>query len=114
MPPQLGNQQAEHEAGQTLEQNITMQPSSVQLQSVSVTAAAERGTVNEALDQQRTATGIVSAVTAEQITKSPDSDAAQAVQRAGGGRLVLALAGLDHQVTSGFARAIQGAHQELA
>lgn len=62
------------DVGQTLEQNITMQPSSVRLQSVSVTAAAERGTVNEALDQQRTATGIVSAVTAEQITKSPDSE----------------------------------------
>jgi TonB-dependent receptor len=72
------------DVGQTLEQNIAMQPSSVQLQSVSVTAAAERGTVNEALDQQRTATGIVSAVTAEQITKSPDSDAAQAVQRVSG------------------------------
>src|SRR5215204_1207808 len=71
-------------AGQTLEQNITMQPASVQLQAMSVTAAAERGSVNEALDQQRTATGIVSSVTAEQITRSPDSDAAQAVQRVSG------------------------------
>src|SRR5215211_2030635 len=71
-------------AGQTLEQNITMQPATVRLQAMSVTAAAERGTVNEALDQQRTATGIVSAVTAEQITRSPDSDAAQAVQRVSG------------------------------
>ena len=35
------------------------------------TAANERGTVNEALDQQRTATGIVSSVTAEQITREP-------------------------------------------
>jgi outer membrane receptor protein involved in Fe transport len=71
-------------AGQTLEQNITMQAATVQLQAMSVTAAAERGTVNEALDQQRTATGIVSSVTAEQITRSPDSDAAQAVQRVSG------------------------------
>ncbi|HUQ82836.1 MAG TPA: TonB-dependent receptor, partial [Gemmatimonadaceae bacterium] len=70
--------------GQTLEQNITMQTATVQLQAMSVTAAAERGTVNEALDQQRTATGIVSSVTAEQITRSPDSDAAQAVQRVSG------------------------------
>ena len=67
------------DAGQTLEQNITMQPATVQLQAMQVTAASERGTVNEALDQQRTATGIVSSVTAEQITRSPDSDAAQAV-----------------------------------
>lgn len=71
-------------AGQTLEQNITMQTSTVQLQVVQTTATAERGTVNEALDQQRTATGIVSSVTAEQITRSPDSDAAQAVQRVSG------------------------------
>ena len=40
--------------------------------------------MNEALDQQRTATGIVSSVTAEQISRSPDSDAAQAVQRVSG------------------------------
>ena len=71
-------------AGQTLEQNITMQPATVQLQTVQTTAAAERGTVNEALDQQRTATGIVSSVTSEQISRSPDSDAAQAVQRVSG------------------------------
>jgi len=71
-------------AGQTLEQNITMQAATVQLQVVQTTASAERGSVSEALDQQRTATGIVSAVTAEQITRSPDSDAAQAVQRVSG------------------------------
>ena len=71
-------------AGQTLEQNITIQAATVQLQAVQTTAAAERGSVNEALDQQRTATGIVSSVTAEQITRSPDSDAAQAVQRVSG------------------------------
>ena len=71
-------------AGQTLEQNITMQAATVQLQTVQTTAAAERGTVNEALDQQRTATGIVSSVTSEQISRSPDSDAAQAVQRVSG------------------------------
>jgi outer membrane receptor protein involved in Fe transport len=71
-------------AGQTLEQDITMQPATVQLQTMSVTASAERGTVNEALDQQRTATGIVNSVTSEQISRSPDSDAAQAVQRVSG------------------------------
>ena len=38
-----------------------------------VTATAERGTVNEALDQQRTAVGVVNAVTAEQISRSPDA-----------------------------------------
>lgn len=70
--------------GQTLAQDITLGTATVQLQAVAVTASAERGTVSEALDRQRNATGIVTAVTAEQISKSPDSDAAQAVQRVSG------------------------------
>jgi hypothetical protein len=71
-------------AGGAVEQNVSLVPASVQLEAVSVTAAAERGTVSEALDQQRTATGIVNAITAEQISRSPDADAAQAVQRVSG------------------------------
>ena len=68
----------------TVEQDISLEPATVQLQSQVVTAAAERGSVSAALDQQRTASGIVSAITSEQISKSPDSDAAQAVQRVSG------------------------------
>ena len=70
--------------GQTLAQDVTLGAATVQLQAVAVTAAAERGTVSEALDRQRSATGIVTAVTAEQIARSPDGDAAQAVQRVSG------------------------------
>ncbi len=70
--------------GGAVEQNITLTPSSVQLEAVSVTAAAERGTVSDAIDGQRHATGVVSSVTAEQIAKSPDGDAAQAVKRVSG------------------------------
>ena len=40
--------------------------------------------MNDALDQQRTAVGVVNAMTAEQISRSPDADAAQAVQRVSG------------------------------
>ena len=40
--------------------------------------------MSEALNTQKTAIGIVSAVTVEQISKSPDSDAAQAAQRVSG------------------------------
>ena len=47
--------------GGALEQNISLDAVSVQLTAQVVTASAERGTVNEALDKQRTATGIVSA-----------------------------------------------------
>ncbi len=40
--------------------------------------------MNAALDAQRRAAGIVSAITAEQIQQSPDGDAAQAIQRVSG------------------------------
>lgn len=71
-------------ADQTLEQNITMESATITLAAQVVTASAERGSVNEALDAQRIATGVVNAITAEQISRSPDSDAAQAVQRVSG------------------------------
>lgn len=67
-----------------LEQNVTLSETTVQLTAQVVTAQAERGSVAAALDAQRTATGIVNAVTSEQIAKSPDSDAAAAVQRVSG------------------------------
>src|SRR5688572_30988115 len=72
------------DAGATLEQDISLSPATVQLEMTVVTADAERGSVNAALDAQRNATGIVNAVTSEQIQKSPDGDAAQAVQRVSG------------------------------
>jgi outer membrane receptor for ferrienterochelin and colicin len=67
-----------------VEQDITLAAATVQLQAVNVTASAERGSVNAALDQQRNATGVVSAVSAQQIARSPDGDAAAAVQRVSG------------------------------
>jgi outer membrane receptor protein involved in Fe transport len=71
-------------AGQTVEQNVSLVASVTQVSATVVTASAERGSVNEALDQQRTAVGVVNAITAEQIAKSPDGDASQAVQRVSG------------------------------
>ncbi len=70
--------------GGSVAQDIALSPEVVQLQEIAVTAEAERGTVNRALDEQRNATNIVSSVTAEQIARSPDSDAGQAVQRVSG------------------------------
>ena len=69
---------------ETVVQDVSLETATVQLQSQVVTASAERGSVSAALDEQRTASGIVSSVTAEQIARSPDSDAAQAVQRVSG------------------------------
>jgi hypothetical protein len=71
-------------AGGALEQDVTLSEAKLQLTAVTVSASAERGSVNSALDAQRTATGIVNAITAEQISKSPDGDAAKAIQRVSG------------------------------
>src|SRR5918994_51716 len=71
-------------AGKTIAQDVALAASAVQLAEILVSAAAERGSVNRALDEQRNAPGIVSAVSAEQIRRSPDGDAGQAVQRVSG------------------------------
>ena len=71
-------------AGGVIEQNLTLDTEAVQIGPLQVTAAAERGSVNRALDQQRAATNIVNAITAEQISRSPDGDAAAAMQRVSG------------------------------
>jgi outer membrane receptor protein involved in Fe transport len=72
------------QAGQSIEQNISLDAAALTLSTQVVTADAERGSVADALDRQRTAAGIVNSVTREQIARSPDSDAAQAVQRVSG------------------------------
>jgi outer membrane receptor protein involved in Fe transport len=70
--------------GGTVLQDIALTATAVQLAEIAVTAEAERGTVNRALDEQRNAINIVNSVSAEQIARSPDSDAGQAVQRVSG------------------------------
>lgn len=72
------------EAGKTVEQDVTLAEASLQIAAQVVTASAERGSVNEALDAQKNSVNVVSSVTAEQIAKSPDGDAAQAVGRVSG------------------------------
>lgn len=72
------------EAGKTVEQNISIANAAITLTAVSVTASAEKGTVSEATDQQKNSISVVSTITAEQIAKSPDGDAAQTVKRVSG------------------------------
>jgi TonB-dependent receptor-like protein/carboxypeptidase family protein len=72
------------EPGAALGLDATLAAAAVEVEAIEVTAEMERGSVAHALNEQRNATGIVSAVTAEQISKSPDSDAGQAVQRVSG------------------------------
>jgi hypothetical protein len=71
-------------ANGTLEQDISLKSADVQLAAMTVTATKEKGSVNDALNAQKNATNVVNAITAEQIAKSPDSDAAQAAQRVSG------------------------------
>ncbi len=67
-----------------VEQNISLATSIVQLEEVAVTAEAERGSLNSALDTQKNSNSVINSISAEQIEKSPDSDAGQAVQRVSG------------------------------
>ncbi|MHB1329746.1 MAG: TonB-dependent receptor [Gemmatimonadales bacterium] len=65
-------------------QDVSLNAETVQLEELNVTAAAERGSVADALNEQRNSVGVVNAVTAEEISRSPDGDAAAAVQRVSG------------------------------
>lgn len=71
-------------AGSTIEQNVTLEQAALELMAIEVSAAAERGSVARALNEQRNASSIVNAITAEQMAKSPDGDAAAAMQRVSG------------------------------
>ncbi len=71
-------------AGGTATQDIAMQVQVVELEELAVTAEAERGSVARAIEEQRYAPNVVSSITREQISKSPDSDAGQVVQRVSG------------------------------
>ncbi len=71
--------------GGTTEMDIALDVQAVQLEELTVVSEmAERGTVSRALDEQRMSSNIVSAITAEQISRSPDGDAAAAAQRVSG------------------------------
>ncbi|HLV25780.1 MAG TPA: carboxypeptidase regulatory-like domain-containing protein, partial [Gemmatimonadales bacterium] len=70
--------------GDGVELNVTLAAATIQLDAVTVSAEAERGSVAAALDEQRNSTNIITSITAEQISRSPDSDAAAAVQRVSG------------------------------
>ncbi len=65
-------------------QDIVLNAETVQLEELNVTAEAERGSVADALNEQKNSVGVMNAVTAEQIARSPDGDAAAAVQRVSG------------------------------
>jgi outer membrane receptor protein involved in Fe transport len=71
-------------AGGVVEQNVALTVQAIELEEITVAAAEEQGSVNRALEEQRNANNVVSSISSEQIDKSPDSDAGQAVQRVSG------------------------------
>ena len=70
--------------GDGVEQDLAMEPAMVQLSEVTVSAEAQGGSIAGALNAQRNAVNIVTAITNEQISRSPDGDAAAAMQRVSG------------------------------
>ena len=77
-------------ADRTTFQDIALQPEAVEAEGIRVviSAAEERGSVIGALAHQRRATNVISGVSAEEISRSPDSNAADAVRRVTGTSLV--------------------------
>lgn len=72
------------QGGASSQLDITLDPAALVLQGITVTAEQERGSVVSALNEQRTSVGVVNAIGAEQISRSPDGDAADAVKRVSG------------------------------
>ncbi|HET7693841.1 MAG TPA: TonB-dependent receptor [Gemmatimonadota bacterium] len=71
-------------------QDIALEPEAIEAEGIRVviTAEEERGSVIGALAHQRRATNVVSGLSAEEISRAPDSNAADAVKRVTGTSLV--------------------------
>lgn len=61
--------------------DITVEETAVEIEGITVSAEREEGSTAALLDQRRTATAMVEAVGAEEISRRPDSDAADVAQR---------------------------------
>jgi outer membrane receptor for ferrienterochelin and colicin len=69
---------------QTARVDIVLERRALELDGITVSAQQEQGSVVAGLGRQRAANGVVNSVSAEQISRSPDSDAAAAVRRVSG------------------------------
>ncbi len=73
--------EVEVRSNETTTLDITLEESAVALEGIMITADREEGSNAFLLDQRRTATALVEAVGAEEISRRPDSDAADVAQR---------------------------------
>lgn len=67
-------------AGAVTVQDVVLSSQAVELAEITV-AAAEQGSAAQSLEEQRFSLNIINAISIEQIARSPDADAGQAVQR---------------------------------
>jgi hypothetical protein len=70
--------------GQGVRLDILLEMSALELEGITVTASQARGSQVMALADQRSAVGVQSAITSEQMSRSPDGDAAAAIKRVSG------------------------------
>ena len=70
--------------GQTTALDITLDEQAVLLAGITVTSTAERSSTTALLSERRTAAVVSDAIGAEQISRSPDGDAASALRRVPG------------------------------
>lgn len=64
--------------------DVLMERQALELGGITVSAEVERGSAVAMVSEQRAAEGVVNAISAEQIARSPDGDAAAAVRRVSG------------------------------
>jgi hypothetical protein len=70
--------------GEGVRLDILLEMTALELEGITVSAAQERGSQVMALAEQRSAVGVQSAITSEQMARSPDGDAAAAIKRVSG------------------------------
>lgn len=71
-------------AGQSATLDITLDPQAVMLEEITVTSAAQRGTTTALMTERKLSVVVSDAIGAEQISRSPDGDAAAALKRVPG------------------------------
>ena len=71
-------------AGQPTSLDISLLPEAVALEGITVSAQRERGATSALLSQRQKAATVVDAIGSEQISRTPDSDAASALKRVPG------------------------------
>lgn len=71
-------------AGQTAALDLALAAATLQLEVLTVTAESERGSTGALLSERRSATTVTDAIGAEQMSQTPDGDAAAVVRRVPG------------------------------